>query len=158
MFFRGEIRFGHGFKMNFLKNLAFPSFPFYFLRSSGVHHAVNSMPLKTFCLYFLAPSWVPCLFPRPRNFPQQHISKRFVFPGNNISGTNRFHVNKLPQHRGPKLPNPKEERKSHRKNAFVGPPFVGPKKARFGHGFWARILLRTWFPFLCRFVWCASCS
>ena len=152
MFFRGEIRFGHGFKMNFLKNLAFPSFPFYFLRSSGVHHAVSSMPLKTFCLYFLAPSWVPCLFPRPRNFPQQHISKRFVFPGNNISGTNRFHVNKLPHHRGPKLPNPKEERKSHRKNSFVGPPFVGPKKARFGHGFWERISLRTWFPFLCRFV------
>ena len=94
-------------------------------------------------IYFLgAPSWVPCLFARPRNFPQQHISKRFVFPGNNISGTNRFHVNKLPHHRGPNLPNPKEERKSHRKNAFVGsqmllwgPPFVGLKNARFGHGF-----------------------
>ena len=88
----------------------------------------------TFIYFLAAPSWVPCLFARPRNFPQQHISKRFVFPGNNISGTNRFHVKKLPHHRGPNLPNPKDERKSHRKNAFVG-SFVGPKKARFGHGF-----------------------
>ena len=90
----------------------------------------------TFIYFLAAPSWVPCLFARPRNFPQQHISKRFVFPGNNISGTNRFHVNKLPHHRGPNLPIPNKKRKSHRKNVFFwGPPFVGPKNARFGHGF-----------------------
>ena len=54
---------------------------------------------------------------------------------NNISGTNKFHVNQVPHHRGLKLPNPRVERKSRRKNAFVGPPFVGPKNIRFRHGF-----------------------
>ena len=109
----------------------------------------------------VAPLWVPCLLARPRNLPQQHISKRFAFPGNNISGTNSFHVNERPHHPGPKPPDPRVERNSHRKNVFVGPPFVGPKKERFAHGFQRNFINQLVFHFfiLLREIFgCATCN
>ena len=63
------------------------------------------------------------------------------------NGAIKFHVNKLPHHRGPKLPNPRVERKSQRKNAFVGSPFVGPKNLRFRHGFKKNLNKNLIFPF-----------
>ena len=51
------------------------------------------------------------------------------------NGTIKFHVNKLSHDPGPKLANPRLERKSQRKNAFVGSPLGGAKKPK----------IATWF-------------
>ena len=70
--------------------------------------------------------------------PQRYILKRFVSRAATLvvqNGAIKFHVNKLPHHRGPKLPNPRVERKSQRKNAFVGSPLCGAKKPK----------ISTWF-------------
>ena len=63
------------------------------------------------------------------------------------NGTIKFHVKKLPHHRGPKLANPRVERKSQRKMLLWGPPFVGPKNLRFRHGFKKNLNKNLIFPF-----------
>ena len=52
-----------------------------------------------------------------------------------MSGTNKFHVDKLPHHHGPKLPDSTVEKKFQRKNAFVGSPLCGAKKHKISTRF-----------------------
>ena len=131
-----NLRFRHGRKKNLNKNLTFPFLRFivriFEVYISKIFHA----PEKLFKAFgpFVGSMFVSQAY----NIPKHFVLKRFVSRATTLVGQNgtiKFHVNKLPHHRGPKLPNPRVERKSQRKNAFVGVPLCGAKKPK----------ISTWF-------------